>query len=104
MLAEDWSLDGRFIIYGVGRSTLNNDLDILPLEGDESHSLFFRRSLTRAMPGSRPTSNGLHTFPTNRAEPKSTCRAFRRRAANGRFPPAEEINHNGDAMGKNSSI
>ncbi|HXM51436.1 MAG TPA: protein kinase [Pyrinomonadaceae bacterium] len=34
MLAEDWSLDGRFIIYGVGRSTLNNDLDILPLEGD----------------------------------------------------------------------
>jgi eukaryotic-like serine/threonine-protein kinase len=34
MLAEDWSLDGRFIIYGVGRYGTGTDLWILPLEGD----------------------------------------------------------------------
>jgi Tol biopolymer transport system component len=34
MLAEDWSLDGRFIIHVVNRRSTGNDLEILPLGGD----------------------------------------------------------------------
>jgi Tol biopolymer transport system component/predicted Ser/Thr protein kinase len=34
MMPDDWSLDGRFIIYNGGRTGTSSDLWILPLEGD----------------------------------------------------------------------
>ena len=66
--AQDWSLDGRFLLYGTQQPTTGVDLWALPLTGEDKSRFRWREpASTKPRGGFPPMAGGWRIRPTSRA-------------------------------------
>src|SRR5688572_13332169 len=103
--ANDFSPDGRYLIYDDHTSQQRQDLLVLPLQPDAAGGhkpiLSSRRRQTKPSRSSRPMADGSPTAVTNRGGAKSTCRGLpptasrRQRLVSGRSPAPAATSRDG---------
>src|SRR5262249_10250123 len=100
---DDWSLDGKFIVYTQREDRDAYDLWILPVSGDRKPVLFLRTPSNEENARFLQMGNGLRTFLTHPIEERSTLRTSRTIDKHSRSPRAEGHAPNGRVTDRNRS-
>ena len=97
---NDWSPDGRFILYVIAGSKGDRDIMALPLEGDRKPVSVVATPFNTRTGSSRRTGNGSPFSRTNPAGPRSTSSAFGGQGRRCGSPPREAFKRDGVRDGK----
>jgi serine/threonine protein kinase len=81
---DDWSRDGRFLLYRELHPQTGWDLWVLPFDGDRKAQRSHRPRSGKSRAGSLPMAGSSPMYRTSRVGTKCTCRRSHPRAANGR--------------------
>ncbi len=100
---NDWSADGRFILYQNLNPKTNWDLWVLPLSGDQKPFPFLQTEFIESQARFSPDGNGSPTPLMSRPRGRSMCGAFRLRAVSGRSRPPAGLNPSGGTTGRSYS-
>ena len=102
---DDWSRDGRFLIFTLREKDEDNDLWVLPLEGDRKPMPYLVIAFVKRRRSFLLMGTGWSTPRTNPEPGKSMCSRFLcRPAGNGLYQMAEAASHAGRNEAKNCFI
>jgi Tol biopolymer transport system component len=102
-IPDDWSADGKFIVFESRNTQTKTDLWILPMSGDRKPSPFLQTVFNEQQAQFSPDGKWIAYTSDESGAPKFTFKLSRPRVASGGYRRAAAPSRNGGEMEKSSS-